>query len=110
VELNHFAPPPALAKITADARAVRSYGCASAALSLVARGATDAHIDIRGRVTAESYLAGARLLLEAGGYVATLDGTPLPAERDLTDGMCLIATSSRELCNEIVDRLSSYGG
>ncbi len=63
IELNHFAPPPRLAGLMAEARGVRSYGCASRALTLVAAGAIDAHLDMRGRLTAESYLAGARLVI-----------------------------------------------
>ncbi len=98
IELNHFAPPPRLAGLMAEARGVRSYGCASRALALVAAGAIDAHLDMRGRLTAESYLAGARLVIEAGGCVAGLDGGKLPAVRGLTDGISLIAAASRALC------------
>ncbi|MEE8488705.1 MAG: inositol monophosphatase family protein [Acidimicrobiia bacterium] len=105
VELNHFSPSPGLARLTSRARGVRCYGCASRALSLVAVGATDAHVDVRGRLTAESYLAAARLVIEAGGCVVGIDGPPLPAATVLTDGVCLIAAGSRELCDEIVDCL-----
>ncbi len=106
VELNHHAPSPGLARLMAAARGVRCYGCASRALSLVAAGATDAHVDVRGRLTAESYLAAARLVIEAGGWVAGLDGAPLAAAESLTDRLGLIAASSRGLCDEIVDVLS----
>ncbi len=105
VELNHFSPSPGLARLTSRARGVRCYGCASRALSLVAVGATDAHVDLRGRLTAESYLAAARLVIEAGGCVVGIDGPPLPAATVLTDGVCLIAAGSRELCDAIVDCL-----
>ncbi len=53
-ELNHFAPPPRVGDLFAAARAVRSYGCASRAVALVAGGAIDAHIDVRSRLTPES--------------------------------------------------------
>jgi len=69
VELNHHAPAPPLANVLARARGVRSHGCASRALALVADGALDAHIDVRGRLTPESYLAGAALVAAAGGSV-----------------------------------------
>jgi myo-inositol-1(or 4)-monophosphatase len=108
VELNHYYPPPGLARLMAAARGVRCYGCASRALSLVAVGATDAHVDARGRLTAESYLAAARLVIEAGGWVVGLDGAPLAAPESLTDRLGLIAASSRELCDEIVEVLG-YG-
>ncbi len=109
IELNHFAPAPRLVRLMADARGVRSYGCASRAIAFVATGAIDAHIDMRGRLTAESYLAAARLTIEAGGCVAGLDGRLLPAARGLTDGVGLIAAASRALCDEIVERLGNDG-
>ncbi len=109
VELNHFCPSPGLARLMAAARGVRCYGCASRALSLVADGATDAHVDVRGRLTAESYLAAARLVIEAGGWVAGLDGAPLVAPEGLTDRVGLVAAASRELCEEIVALLGDEG-
>jgi myo-inositol-1(or 4)-monophosphatase len=105
VELNHHSPSLGLARLMAVARGVRCYGCASRALSLVAAGSTDAHVDTRGRLTAESYLAAARLVIEAGGWVAGLDGAPLGAPENLTDRVSLIAASSRKLCDEIVEVL-----
>ena len=108
VELNHHSPSPGLARLMADARGVRCYGCASRAISLVAEGATDAHVDVRGRLTAESYLAAARLVIEAGGWVVGLDGAALAAPESLTDRVGLVAASSRELCDEIVEVLG-YG-
>ena len=107
VELNHYSPSPALARLMAAARGVRCYGCASRAISLVAEGASDAHVDVRGRLTVESYLAAARLLIEAGGCIAGLDGKPVAALENLTDRVSLIAASSRELCLEIVEVLAS---
>ncbi len=105
VELNHHSPSPGLARLIAAARGARCYGCASRAISLVAEGATDAHVDARRRLTAESYLAAARLVIEAGGWVAGLDGAPLAAPESLTGRVGLIAASSRELCDEIVEVL-----
>ena len=106
VELNHHSPSPGLARLMAAVGGVRCYGCASRALSLVAAGATDAHVDVRGRLTAESYLAAARLVIEAGGCIVGLDGAALAAPEGLTDGVGLIAAANRELCDEIVDVLS----
>ena len=106
VELNHHSPSPGLARLMAAARGVRCYGCASRALALVAAGATDAHVDMRGRLTAESYLAAARLVIEAGGWVAGIDGATLTTPESLTDRVSLVAASSRKLCDQIVDLLS----
>ena len=108
VELNHHSPIPGLGRLMAAAKGVRCYGCASRALSLVAAGTTDAHVDVRSRLTAESYLAAARLVIEAGGWVAGLDGATLTAPESLTDRVSLVAASSRELCDEIVEVLG-YG-
>ena len=105
VELNHHSPSPGLARLMAAARGVRCYGCASRAISLVAEGATDAHVDARGRLTAESYLAAARLVIEAGGLVVGLSGVPLAAPESLTDHVSLVVASSRELGDEIVELL-----
>jgi myo-inositol-1(or 4)-monophosphatase len=106
-ELNHHQPSPNLTRLMADARGVRCYGCASRAISLVAMGATDAHVDVRDRLTAESYLAAARLVIEAGGWVAGIDGARLAAPESLTDRVSLVAASSRELCEEIVEVLGN---
>ncbi len=109
VELNHHSPSPGLSRLMAAARGVRCYGCASRALSLIAEGATDAHVDVRGRLTAESYLAAARLVIEAGGWVTGLDGATLTAPESLTDRVSLVAASSRQLCDEIVKVLGDGG-
>jgi fructose-1,6-bisphosphatase/inositol monophosphatase family enzyme len=109
VELNHYSPSPGLARLMAAARGVRCYGCASRALSLVAAGTTDAHVDVRGRLTAESYLAAARLVIEAGGWVSDLHGAPLAAPENLTGRVSLVAASSRELCDQIVELLGNEG-
>ena len=105
VELNHHSPSPNFARLMGAARGVRCYGCASRAISLVAEGATDAHVDMRGRLTAESYLAAARLVIEAGGWIVSLGSTTLTAPESLTDRVSLVAASSRELCDKIVEVL-----
>ena len=107
IELNHHSPSPGLAGLMARAGGVRSYGSASRALSLVAAGAIDAHVDVRGRLTAESYLAAARIVIEAGGWVAGFDGKALAAAEGLTTRLDLIAASSRKLCDEIVEVLGN---
>ena len=109
VELNHHAPTLNLARMMAYARGVRSYGSAACAISFVASGITDAHVDIRARLTPESYLAAACLLLESGGCITGLDGAPLSAASSLTDSVSLIAAANQSLCDEIVECLSHDG-
>lgn len=104
-ELNHWAAEPPLAHLLARCRGVRSYGCASRAITLVARGALDAHIDVRERLTPESFLAAALILREAGGHISTAHGTPLPEFESLRQRSTIVAAASRELAEEIVDAL-----
>jgi myo-inositol-1(or 4)-monophosphatase len=105
-ELNHFAPPPQLGTLLSHARGVRSYGCCSLALSLVASGAVDAHVDVRDRLTLESFLAASLAVEEAGGSLVDRKGNPLSALAGLQQRTSLIAASSPELAREIVNVLS----
>jgi len=106
-ELNHFAPPPTMGELMAHARGVRSYGCASRAICLVAQGALDAHVDVRNRLTPESFFAATLILEEAGGCLIGPDGRELEAAEGLTHRTSLIAAANRELAGEIVEAL--YG-
>ena len=107
VELNHFAPGLPLAEIMQVARGVRTLGCCSAALLAIARGQVDAHIDIRSRLTAESWLAGAAMVRAAGGVVMLLDEAleQAPPPANLLQRRSLVAAASRELLEEILARL-----
>ena len=106
-ELNRFAPTSQLCALFASARAVRSYGCASRAIALVADGSLDAHIDVRERLTAESFLAAATILQEAGGCVLDAQGTPLPAFTDLRQRTTIVAAATEELAQEIIEALTN---
>ena len=108
VELNHCHPSAALGRIMGMARGVRSYGCASRALALVASGAIDAHIDIRDRLTVESWLAGGFLVQEAGGCVVGLNGAAVSPPANLIERRSLIAGATPELCREIVRELGTH--
>ena len=105
-ELNHWAPAPSLAGVLRDCRGVRSYGCASRAITLVAQGALDAHIDVRNRLTPESFLAASLILTEAGGHLCGLDGTSIGPFRSIRESTVLIAAAGRDLAMEIVAALS----
>ncbi len=104
-ELNHFVPPGRLAALLSRARAVRSYGCASRALALVACGALDAHVDVRGRLTAESFLAAAFIVEQAGGCVLDLDGGGFQQLTDLQSTARIVAAATPELAHEIAREL-----
>jgi len=107
VELNHHAPGVPLAEVMGKARGVRTLGCCSAALLAVARGQLDAHIDIRGRLTPESWLAAAAMVRAAGGEVMLLDSalecTQPPA--NLLQRCSIVAAATRELLDEILKHL-----
>lgn len=105
-ELNHFAPPPALGSLLGRARAIRSFGCASRAIALVASGTLDAHIDVRGRLTPESFYAAALILEEAGGCLVDPAGKPLGQAEGLTHRSHLIAAATPALACEIVEALA----
>ena len=105
-ELNHWAPDHALAGLLKRCRGVRSYGCASRAIALVAQGSLDAHIDVRDRLTPESFLAAILLVKEAGGHVCKADGKPLGSFASLLIPTTLVAASTPELAKEIVDALA----
>ena len=105
-ELNHFAPTAQVGELFSTARAVRSYGCASRAIALVACGAIDAHIDVRSRLTPESFLAAAAILCEAGGCVLDAQGNTLGEFEDLCQTTTLVATATEELAREIIDALA----
>ncbi len=106
-ELNHFAPTSQLGDLFAIARAVRSFGCASRAIALVADGSLDAHIDVRERLTPESFLAAAAILQEAGGCVLDAPGNPLPAFTDLRQRTTIVAAATEELARAIIEALTS---
>ena len=105
-ELNHWAPDPRLAGVLRDCRGVRSYGCASRAITLVAMGALDAHIDVRNRLTPESFLGASLILTEAGGHLCGLDGNSIGPFRSIRETTVLIAAAGRDLAMEIVSALS----
>ncbi len=105
-ELNHWAPNGRLAELLRRSRGVRTYGCASRAIALVARGALDAHIDVRNRLTPESFLAASLLLTEAGGYVCRPDGSAAGSFSSIRERTGLIAAAGEDLALAIVAALS----
>ncbi len=104
-ELNHWAPDTSLAELMRACSGVRVYGCASRALCLVAMGALDAHVDVRSRLTPESFLAASLLVTKADGHICRLDGGALGPFQSLQDRTTLVAASTRELAEEIINAL-----
>jgi myo-inositol-1(or 4)-monophosphatase len=104
-ELNHWAPDASLAELMQTCSGLRVYGCASRALCMVATGALDAHIDVRNRLTPESFLAASLLVTEAGGYICRLDGEALGPFQSLQDRTTLVAASTKKLAEKIINVL-----
>lgn len=100
--LSHYHVQPPIAKLISRAAGVRSLGCATASMRMVAEGRMDAHIDPRNRLTAENFLAPSLLISEAGGVITDMNGNELPEIKDLQTGYSLLASSNTELHEEIL--------
>jgi len=104
-EMNHFAVKAPLADVLSRARGVRTLGCATQAIMLVASGSLDAHLDLRGRLTPENFLAPSLILTEAGGTMSGPQGEPIPDITDLTQRFSIIASGLPELHADLVRQL-----
>ncbi len=104
-EMNHFAVRAPLANVLSHARGVRTLGCATEAITLVASGSLDAHLDLRGRLTPENFLAPSLILTEAGGTISGPEGEPIPEIIDLTQRFSIIASGSPEIHAVLVQQL-----
>ena len=104
-EMNHFTVSAPLANILSRARGVRALGCATQVITLVASGSIDAHLDLRGRLTPENFLAPSLILTEAGGTISGPEGEPIPEVTTLTQRFSIIASGSPELHSVLVQQL-----
>ncbi len=89
-------PPPAN---------VRRAGSSAMDLVYVANGAYDAYVDVGDVLTAESFLASASIVLEAGGAVSDHLGKPLRPAKTLKEGYSIVASGTKALHAEILSRL-----
>jgi myo-inositol-1(or 4)-monophosphatase len=96
------------ALLTQEPRPARTRRTGSSAIDsvLVASGAYDAYIDVGEVLTAESFLASAGIVLEAGGHISDQNGQPLRPIVDLAQGFSLLVTGTGELQQEIVARIA----
>jgi len=111
-EMNHFTIGPQAAGVLARGAGVRCFGCTSAALALIAEGKLDVHLDLRGRLTPENYLAGALLVREAGGTVTSPNGRPLAPADNLVHRTDLVASANPGIHDRVLTELNggSNGG
>jgi len=104
-DLNKALVNASFASLLASARGVRACGAATLDLARVASGVFDAHLDIRGRLTPENFLASALIITEAGGLISDPRGNSLPPIESLTSGYGLVASATPQLHQAIIDRL-----
>lgn len=76
---------------------IRSFGASVRSISMVAEGAVDAHLDLRGTLTPENYMAPALLVQEAGGVVVDAFGRRIEPILDLRDRRSVLVGSSLEM-------------
>lgn len=96
-DISHAPIHPALVKVLAQARSVRSFGAATQVLVNVVDGSLEAHLDLRHHLTPENFLAPALIISEAGGVITSADGAALPPIQSLTDCYSIIAAANPEL-------------
>ncbi len=104
-ELNHFEVNRPLSSVLPRSGGIRAFGCATRALALVAQGALDAHLDLRGRLTAENFLGAALILAEAGGLITDVLGKALPEIHTLTERYSIIASGTDKLHEVLLKEL-----
>ena len=108
-ELNHFQLSEPLADLLSKAAGVRTFGCATLALSMVAEGRMDVHMDLRGRLTAENFLAPSLLIQEAGGIITDPLDKNLPEITDLKKGFRIVASANKTLHQDVIGFLRKKG-
>jgi myo-inositol-1(or 4)-monophosphatase len=86
---------------------VRRTGSSAMDIVYVANGAYDAYIDIGDMITAESFLASLSIIREAGGTISDQHGKPLRPIRNLTKGFSLVVAGTRQLHEELLERINS---
>ncbi|NVM30416.1 MAG: hypothetical protein HWN65_16335 [Candidatus Helarchaeota archaeon] len=107
-ELSHLIKKdfPQFFDIIPEIHQVRSLGSAITALSLVARGGIDAHIDIRNRLTIENILPASLLILEAGGIITDSRGNELKPTKNLKTPFNIIASGNRTIHSWILKKIN----
>ncbi len=106
---NHFVVPPELVNVLARAYGIRTFGSAVWSLSMLATGTIDAHIDIRGDLTPENFLAASLIITQAGGMITTPEGKPLPDIQSLTKRYSIVAAATSELHTTLIQSLGCPG-
>jgi myo-inositol-1(or 4)-monophosphatase len=106
-DISGAAIQPALAGVLAGTRSIRSFGATTLVLASVADGSLEAHVDVRGQLTPENYLAPGLMIHEAGGLITDPNGAALPPIQSLTESYSVVAAANPELHALLRERLSA---
>ncbi len=87
------------------ARLTRQLGSSVASQMGVADGGIDAYVDVRGHLTPENFMAGARVIEEAGGVVTDAQGDELRPFSSMTKGYLFVASATKALREEVLTAL-----
>jgi len=104
-ELNHYIMDTPLTSVLSRARGVRTFGCTTRALFMVATGILDAHLDLRRRLTPENFLAPSLIISEADGLLTDPEGKPLPDIQSLTERYSILASATSELHETLIKQI-----
>jgi myo-inositol-1(or 4)-monophosphatase len=85
---------------------IRRTGSSAVDSVYVASSAYDAYIDIGNTLTGESFLASARIVLEAGGVISDDKGEPLRPITSLTQKFSLVIAGNKKLHQELIQKLN----
>jgi myo-inositol-1(or 4)-monophosphatase len=94
-----------VAELIERARHVRLIGSDALEICLVASGASDAFVDLRGFLRVPDFAASAFILKEAGGIITDADGRELSCKLDPKARSTIVAACTLELHEDIMKRL-----
>jgi len=99
-----------LAPLIADSKREVHMGANALELCLVAEGATDAFVDVRGSMRIVDFAAAFLIATEAGVQVTGPEGEKLAVPLDLRSRFSYVASANSELHGKVVARLAWKGG
>jgi len=90
-----------LEEVLIRTRHLRHFGANALEICYVADGATDAFIDMRGKLRVTDIAASYLIILEAGGIMVTPEGTQLNAPLAATQRIAFIAAANKRIYEDI---------
>ncbi|MEM3692402.1 MAG: inositol monophosphatase family protein [Candidatus Bathyarchaeia archaeon] len=92
-------------QVLLKARHIRFLGTDALEIALVSSGTCDAFVDLRRFLRVTDVAAAAFIVQEGKGIVVDGEGNPLDLKMDLKTRVSLIASGTKELCDEILSNL-----